>query len=503
MQTPSHKPPEISHDLFPPIPPFFISHWPRVMSSEAPKEDTPARAPEERWFEWYGHEIIRAYPHENLDEYKTGGFHPAELGDTLQNGRYTIRHKISFGGSSIVWLARDAEEERWVSIKIKKARYSTPEIDNDPEVKSLRALENHFLSTPQENPRCFAPLLDCFQHKGPSGTHNCLVLEFLGPSINHMVIMFGQFWKEDKWDYQGNFWPSTVLRSSRQLLEAIEFIEDAGIVHGDISPGNVVFTCYEHITTDEALWELMGQPDQVPYCGEEPKSPHLPKHLVSRASFSGWGEDGWEDIRIVDWHGSFPVDEPRCGKDVPQNRSLFSPENFFASTLGPKHDFWGAGCVIYYLFFQELPFSYMYTDYAFLESIIRKLGPLPEGWQARWEEMRNENGEVSHQLGEVQDDRRITTTFEPRRESIMKQMEEEEEQGDYEKGEYEDDDFEALKGLLGVMMGLLRYEPEKRMSVPEALQCIQWIDHQRESTPADAESRGASEDDCNSVMSEL
>jgi serine/threonine-protein kinase SRPK3 len=227
------------------------------MSSEAQKEGTPARAPEERWFEWYSSEIIRVYPHENLDEYKPGGFHPIELGDTLHNGRYTIRHKISFGSSSIVWLARDAEDEyamdttasltsslilippysrQWVTIKMKKARHSTPEMDDDPEVKVLRTLENHFLSTPQENPRCFAPLLDCFHHTGPNGTHNCLVLELLGPSIQHMVATFNQFWKRDNPEYQGNFWPSTVLRASRQLLQAIDFIHDAGIMHGGNLP---------------------------------------------------------------------------------------------------------------------------------------------------------------------------------------------------------------------------------------------------------------------------
>jgi hypothetical protein len=103
---------------------------------------------------------------------------------------------------------------------------------------------------------------------------------------------------------------------------------------------------------------------------------------------------------------------------------------------------------------------------------------------------------------EVSDDRFITTLFEPRRQSIIKQMEEEEEEGEYEKDEYEDDDFEALKGLLGVITGLLRYEPEKRISIPEALQCIQWIDHERDAW-ADVENQEASDGDCNSVTSEI
>lgn len=50
-------------------------------------------------------------PHEPLECYTPGGFHPVTLGDTFQNGRYIIRHKLGYGGFSTVWLARDEQEE--------------------------------------------------------------------------------------------------------------------------------------------------------------------------------------------------------------------------------------------------------------------------------------------------------------------------------------------------------------------------------------------------------
>lgn len=46
---------------------------------------------------------------EPLYEYEAGGFHPVCIGDTFKDGRYRIRHKLGYGGSATVWLARDLE----------------------------------------------------------------------------------------------------------------------------------------------------------------------------------------------------------------------------------------------------------------------------------------------------------------------------------------------------------------------------------------------------------
>ena len=40
-------------------------------------------------------------------DYRTGGFHSVALGDTLNGGRYKLRHKLGHGGFSAVWAARD------------------------------------------------------------------------------------------------------------------------------------------------------------------------------------------------------------------------------------------------------------------------------------------------------------------------------------------------------------------------------------------------------------
>lgn len=88
----------------------------------------------------------------------------------------------------------------------------------------MRALEKYYIEGPQDRPRCFVQLFDWFRHEGPNGIHNCLVTELLGPSISEALQVNG--------DLEGFQAPDTILRTSRQLLEAIEFAHQAGYVHG-------------------------------------------------------------------------------------------------------------------------------------------------------------------------------------------------------------------------------------------------------------------------------
>ena len=66
------------------------------------------------------------YTQENMSKYRPGGFHPVCLGDTFQDGRYKIHHKLDWGGFSTVWLAEDneyaiAKDEAYSVLRIKGA----------------------------------------------------------------------------------------------------------------------------------------------------------------------------------------------------------------------------------------------------------------------------------------------------------------------------------------------------------------------------------------------
>lgn len=61
---------------------------------------------------------------EYFEDYVPGGYHPTLIGDTYCSGRYTVVHKLGFGGYSTIWLAWDQQRQRYVSLKILTARAS-------------------------------------------------------------------------------------------------------------------------------------------------------------------------------------------------------------------------------------------------------------------------------------------------------------------------------------------------------------------------------------------
>jgi len=44
---------------------------------------------------------------EDLEDYRPGGYHPVNIGDEFNRGRYMVVRKLGWGHFSTVWLARD------------------------------------------------------------------------------------------------------------------------------------------------------------------------------------------------------------------------------------------------------------------------------------------------------------------------------------------------------------------------------------------------------------
>lgn len=140
--------------------------------------------------------------------------------------------------------------------------------------------------------------------------------------------------------------PSSMrLGLSMEVLILASFSESASLIILDISMGNLCFTCYSALETDEYLWrDLGGQPHTVPYESEEPRPAHLPKNLVRVASWASWYDSPWEDICLVDWSESFPIDESRSS--IPQPWNMRSPEGFFLKSYDRHLDLWRAGGLV-------------------------------------------------------------------------------------------------------------------------------------------------------------
>lgn len=84
-------------------------------------------------------------------------------------------------------------------------------------------------------------LLREFEHRGPNGIHKCLVFEPMGPSVNTMVKELPQF-KPRRRGMKIRYPPQMAKSILKQSLQALAFLHENGIAHGDFQPGNMLFT---------------------------------------------------------------------------------------------------------------------------------------------------------------------------------------------------------------------------------------------------------------------
>ena len=84
----------------------------------------------------------------------------------------------------------------------------------------------------EQSSKYIVQLLDFFDHRGPNGLHQCLVLELHGPTVTDVLTAKPRRYLDTK----------VVLRMSKQLLEAIRLIHDAGMAHGGDAKPYLLFS---------------------------------------------------------------------------------------------------------------------------------------------------------------------------------------------------------------------------------------------------------------------
>jgi serine/threonine-protein kinase SRPK3 len=107
---------------------------------------------------------------EDPEEYRVGDYHSVELGEIVGEG-YEILHKVGFGGTATVWLARDREENRNVAVKIMTARHSLD--SGERECAAYEHLQN---TLPTDKRHLIVPMYDSFHSESVNGVHMCLIL---------------------------------------------------------------------------------------------------------------------------------------------------------------------------------------------------------------------------------------------------------------------------------------------------------------------------------------
>ncbi|KAF2822686.1 kinase-like protein [Ophiobolus disseminans] len=292
------------------------------------------------------------------------------------------------------------------------------------ELKVLRTLLE--LDSEEIGSRHVMQLLDQFYIEGPNGKHECLVLEFLGPSVTDVLEM--RFNDERP--------PGTPTKTSvQQALSGLAHLHKYNIGHGDLHTRNSAF-----LRTPEI--GVVARKDG------KPLEPGLPAYLVRPTSYPADVCLRQQQIKIIDFGESFSTN------DVPE--TLHTPlcirasEVIFGEKLDYRVDLWSAGCMIFELIVSQPPFdSIMATPVNVVQQMLETASDeLSVRWQQKWRTMDS------------------TWTGSKTENSLQEWLEE-----TYFDGvRKEDFAREEIVQVGALVRRLLRFEPSSRASAQETLE---------------------------------
>ncbi|KAG6094212.1 hypothetical protein E4U31_006375 [Claviceps sp. LM219 group G6] len=314
---------------------------------------------------------------ESLHRYEPGGYHPVALGDVLKNGRYKILHKLGWGSFATTWAARDKTRDRYVAVKI-----MVSEVQESRELKMLRALS----ALPKLHPGSsyVNRMLDHFTHVGPNGSHNCLVLELVGPNVGEVVEYYCM---DDRL-------PANLAKLfAKQTLQGLDFLALNNIAHGDLHTGNlaIVVPGLDSLNEEDFVARLGDfVTGAVIKFDDGPWAPNVPTQTIRPALFQE--EDilaaPCPSIKIIDFGEAFFSNDAPSALDTPL--VLRAPEIIFGDRLDHRVDLWSAGCLIFELVSGNRLFD-AWSPLSLVRAMIAATSEeLPLRWQAKWHAMQQD-----------------------------------------------------------------------------------------------------------------
>jgi serine/threonine protein kinase len=182
----------------------------------------------------------------------------AELRDRLLSGRYRLIEQIGRGGMGVVWWAHDELEDREVAVK---EMHLPPSLDHRERMNLLRRTDREALAAG----RLRHPGLIAIYDVVVEDSRPWLIMEYVAArSLENVFVA------------DGPISPKRVAEIGVQLLAALRAAHDAGIVHRDVKPSNVLLetsgrvvltdfgiATYEGATTLTQTGTFMGSPAYV------------------------------------------------------------------------------------------------------------------------------------------------------------------------------------------------------------------------------------------------
>ncbi|EAU83726.1 CMGC/SRPK protein kinase [Coprinopsis cinerea okayama7 len=443
---------------------------------------------------------------ENVENYVEGVYHPVSIGDTLANGRYKLIHKLGFGGSSTVWLARDQQPDSTtpdaaslVALKVMAAHFS----DRPPSaMQELLVPEKlHALFSESRHPvkDHIHRIHRHFTETGPNGTHLCLVAPFCGPSLLAVADNLS-------YRYHRRIEGRVARRLAKQAALVIERMHSAGMVHGgscfdvsvrpiltqclfrnftDITTSNMLFRLKESVQamSDDAICAQLGEPvtEEVITASGDPPGPDAPRELVESIQASRFIEFSLvhDSILVSDFGQSFLVDAMPEDYHPATTIHCTPPEVRFDQTISFASDVWMLACTLFEIRAGFSLFdSFLRSENLVWRQAVEMLGKLPDPWWNQWDARKvwfaESDGEPKPE--EVQKEEGVLLvarkcTIRDKLELIGKK--EEPPRGkDWPMTEPDETvmEEEEIKLLQDLLQKMLRYRPEERISMAEVIQ---------------------------------
>ncbi|WEW55999.1 hypothetical protein PRK78_001434 [Emydomyces testavorans] len=386
---------------------------------------------------------------EDIERYRPGDYHPTHIGDTFDNGRFRVLHKVGYSSRSLVWLARDLlEGSTLVTLKILIADIS----GRCKEDRILNALQSEEHGAESMHvPR----LLHKFTIDGPNGSHICLVLPLIGPTICEYSAA------QAKAGLSPYLPRDTAMNFSRQIVRVLAHLHSCGITHGDLKPANIlVQLCNLDTLSDADIYSYLGAPKRVPLSpmSGEPTAPSAPSYGIVKANLASFGLKRLTNtVKIADFVDSFSILSPP--EIINTTLSYAAPEILLEHKISRSSDVWSLGCTLFELrFLKQLFPSYDDPRDIVLRSMVEILGVPPEHQWQKWENRRTyfpEGGPLETRVGGR------SCLSETIRRFNKKTM-----QDNGGRGALSEDEIECFEDLLS---RLLKYEPKERITAFEAI----------------------------------
>ncbi|RGP76702.1 heterokaryon incompatibility het-6 [Fusarium longipes] len=270
------------------------------------------------------------------------------------------------------WRAVEADG-RYVAIKIQEAKTGGMH-----ELKLLQTLSD--LNPDHPGSSHINSLLDHFTLVGPNGSHNCIVLEILGPSVRDIA-------------YYRRLPSRIARRFAKQSLQALDLLSTNNIAHGDLYAKNIalVIPGLDSLNEDDFIAGLGKiETHAVTRIDGGPLADNVPTQVVRPATFPTRDSLlSCPSIKVIDFGEGFFGDSPPANLNTAT--SIRPPEMIFDEPVDYRVDLWSGGCLIFELVTGQPPFDIMMGDVCELvRQMLECLGEeLPLRWQPRWHEMQN------------------------------------------------------------------------------------------------------------------